>query len=328
MSFDRPIWLLALLVVPASVGLYLVAERRRMRYALRFTNLDVLADVAGGHPWRRYVAPVLFLLALASLCVALARPRAETLVANERATVILVIDVSRSMAAQDVRPTRLEAAKAAARTFLGRVPERLRVSLIVFSGDVQVAAPPTSDHRLVRDSIDAIGPYTGFGGTAIGDAIDRAVEVGQRAVDDTTLTGVRSPPEPAAGRPLVSIVFLSDGRQNRGVIPPLQGAARAKAAGIPVHTVALGTPNGALVLGMNWRAVPDPATLRAIARMTGGEFFEARTAKSLSAAYETLGSRLGRTAGWTEVTNAFLAGAAALLVAAGLVSARWSPRLP
>lgn len=328
MTFDRPIWLLALLVVPAVAGLYLLGERRRMRYALRFTNMDVLARVAGGRPWRRYVAPLLFLVALASLCVALARPRAETLVADERATVILVIDVSRSMAAQDVRPTRLEAAKAAARTFLGRVPKRLRVSLIVFSGDVQVAAPPTSDHRLVRDSIDEIGPYTGFGGTAIGDAIDRAVEIGQRALDERTLTAAGSPHRRAGGRPLVSIVFLSDGRQNRGVIPPLEGAARAKAAGFPVHTVALGTPNGALVLGMNWRAVPDPETLRAIARMTGGEFFEARTAKSLSAAYEQLGSRLGRTPGWTEVTNAFLAVAAGLLVAAGLVSARWSPRLP
>jgi Ca-activated chloride channel family protein len=330
MSFDRPIWLLALLVVPASACLYLLAERRRMRFALRFTNLDVLARVAAGRPWRRYVAPLLFLVALASLCVALARPRAETLVTNERATVILVIDVSRSMHAQDVRPTRLEAAKAAARKFLVHVPDRLRVSLIVFSGDVQVAAPPTSDHRLVRDSIDAIGTFTGFGGTAIGDAIDRAVEVGQRALgDETTLADVRTAPAPDAGaRALVSIVFLSDGRQNRGVIPPLEGAARAKAAGFPVHTVALGTPNGALVFGMNWRAVPDPATLRAIARMTGGEFFEARTAKSLSAAYEKLGSQLGRSPGWTEVTNAFLAAAAVLLVAAGILSARWSPRLP
>jgi Ca-activated chloride channel family protein len=334
MSFDRPIWLLALLVVPVSVGLYLLAERRRMRYALRFTNLDVLARVAGGPAWRRYVAPALFLAALATLCVALARPQAETLVEDERATVILVIDASRSMQAQDVRPSRLLAAQAAARRFLEQVPERLRVSLIVFSGEVHVAAPPTRDHALVRESIDAIGSW-GFSGTAIGDAIARAVEVGEQAVNDgTMLASFSAAPSPKArARGLVTIVFLSDGRQNRGIIPPLEGAARARAAGIPVHTVALGTPNGVLRRGFGgfgggWRAVPDPATLRAIARMTGGRFFQARTAKSLTSAYEQLGSRVGRTPGRSEVTYAFLATAAVLLVAAGLLSARWAPRLP
>lgn len=334
MSFERPLLLLSLLAIPAAVGLYLLAERRRMRYSLRFTNIDVLALVAGGRAWRRYVPPVLFLLALAALGAGLARPQANTLVANERATVILVIDTSRSMQAQDVRPTRLIAARRAARTFLDRVPERLRVALIVFSGEVHVAAPPTSDHDLVRESIDAIGNW-GFSGTAIGDAIARAVEVGQRAVGDDAMlasfSAARPPATPTRG--LVSIVFLSDGRQNRGIIPPLQGAARARAAGIPVHTVALGTPNGVLRpgsqgFGGGWRAVPDPATLRAIARATGGEFFEARSAKSLTAAYTKLGSRLGRTPGRSEVTYAFLLGAATLLVAAGLLSARWSPRLP
>jgi Ca-activated chloride channel family protein len=329
MSFDRPIWLLALLVVPAAVGLYLLAERRRMRFALRFTNLDVLSRVTAGRPLRRYVAPALFLLALASLCVALARPQRETLVTSERATVILVIDASRSMQTEDVRPSRLLAAQAAARRFLDRVPTRLRVALIVFSGEVHVAAPPTTDHALVRQSIDAIGMW-GFSGTAIGDAIVRAVEVGERAVgDDAVLASLSAAQREPAARGLVSIVFLSDGRQNRGVIPPMEGAARAKAAGIPVHTIALGTPGG-VMRGSGWgfRAVPDPATLRAIAQATGGEFYEARNAKSLTAAYEKLGSSLGRSPGRSEVTYAFLAGAAALLVAAGLVSARWAPRLP
>jgi Ca-activated chloride channel homolog len=329
MSFDRPIWLLALLVVPAAVGLYLLAERRKMRFALRFTNLDVLSRVTAGRSWRRYVAPALFLLALASLCVALARPQRETLVTSERATVILVIDASRSMQTEDVRPSRLLAAQAAARRFLDRVPKRLRVALIVFSGEVHVAAPPTTDYALVRQSLDAIGMW-GFSGTAIGDAIVRAVEVGERAVGDDAVLASLSAAQPAPKtRGLVSIVFLSDGRQNRGVIPPMEGAARAKAAGIPVHTIALGTPGG-VMRGSGWgfRAVPDPATLRAIARATGGEFYEARNAKSLTAAYERLGSRLGRSPGRSEVTYAFLAGAAALLVAAGLVSARWAPRLP
>jgi Ca-activated chloride channel family protein len=333
-SLDRPVLLLSLLALPAAVGLYLLAERRRMRYALRFTNLDVLARIGAGSAWRRYVPPALFLVALALLCVALARPHVERVVTNERATVILVIDASRSMQAQDVRPTRLAAAQAAARTFLDRVPKRLRVALIVFTGDVQVAAPPTTDHQLVRQSIDEIGTFMSFGGTAIGDAIARAVELAQEALaGDRTLASIRSAaPSPGRARGLASIVFLSDGRQNRGIIPPLEGAALAAAAGIPVYTISLGTPNGAVRggggFGGGFRAVPDPATLRSIARMTGGEFFEARTAKSASAAYAKLGTRLGRSPGRTEVTFAFVLGAAAFLVAAGLLSARWSPRLP
>jgi Ca-activated chloride channel family protein len=335
-SLDRPVLLLSLLVVPAAVGLYLLAERRRMRYALRFTNLDVLARIGAGSARRRYVPPALLLVALALLSVALARPHVDRVVTNERATVILVIDASRSMQAQDVRPTRLAAAQAAARTFLDRVPKRLRVALIVFTGDVQVAAPPTTDHQLVRQSIDEIGTFMSFGGTAIGDAIARAVELAQEALaGDRTLASIRSAaPSRGRARGLVSIVFLSDGRQNRGVIPPLEGAALAAAAGIPVYTIALGTPNGAVRgrsgfgFGRGFRAVPDPATLRRIARMTGGEFFEARTAKSASAAYAKLGTRLGRSPGRSEVTFAFVLGAAAFLVAAGLLSARWSPRLP
>jgi Ca-activated chloride channel homolog len=337
MSFDRPIWLLALLLLPAAVGLYLLAERRRMRYALRFTNMDVLAGVARGLAWRRYVAPAVFLLALATLCVALARPQAERMVTNEQATVILVLDASRSMQAEDVKPSRLLAAQTAARRFLEQVPDRLRVALIVFSGEVHVATPPTRDHTLVRESIDAIPPW-GFSGTAIGDAIARAVEVGERAVDDgALLASFSAAPKPSGkARGLVTIVFLSDGRQNRGIIPPLEGAALAKTAGIPVHTVSLGTPNGVMRQGsggggfggFGWRAVPDPATLREIARITGGRFYEARNAKSLTEAYEQLGSRVGRTPGRSEVTFAFLAAAAGLLIAAGLLSARWAPRLP
>jgi Ca-activated chloride channel family protein len=333
-SVDRPVLLLSLLAVPAAIGLYLLTERRRMRYALRFTNLEVLARVGAGSAWRRYVPPALFLVALAFLCVALARPHVERVVLNERATVILVIDASRSMQAQDVRPTRLAAAQAAARTFLDRVPKRLRVALIVFTGDVQVAAPPTTDHQLVRRSIDEIGTFMSFGGTAIGDAIARAVELAQEALaGDRTLASVRAvAPSRAGTRGLASIVFLSDGRQNRGVIPPLEGAALAAAAGIPVYTIALGTPNGTVRggfrFGGRFRAVPDPATLRSIARITGGEFFEARTAKSASAAYAKLGTRLGRSPGRIEVTYGFVLGAAAFLLAAGLLSARWSPRLP
>ena len=343
MTFERPLLLLTLLVVPLAVALYVLAERRRMRYAIRFTNLDVLATVAGGRYRRRFVPLALFLLALAALCIGMARPRHTTLVPRDRATVILVIDVSRSMESKDVKPNRIGAAAAAVRTFLDRVPDRLQVGLIAFAGDPAVAAPPTTNHDLVRKSLDTIEWFPSFGGTAIGDALAAAVKLGQQAVtgDSGNLASATAAAPETQTHGLVSILFLSDGAQTRGDLEPLEGADLAKAAGIPVYTVALGTPNGVLDFGpgggggipgqFGGRRVPvppDPATLGAIAARTGGQFFAAQSSKSLQSAYSKLGSRLGRKPGESEITYGFLAAAALLLVAAGLLSALWSPRLP
>ena len=340
-TFERPLLLLTLLVVPLAVALYVLAERRRMRYAIRFTNLDVLAGVVGDRYGRRFVPLALFLLALAALCIGMARPQHTTLVPRDRATVILVIDVSRSMEAKDVKPSRIGAATAAIRTFLDRVPDRLQVGLIAFAGDPAVAAPPTTNHDLVRKSLDTIEWFPSFGGTAIGDALAAAVKLGQQAVsgESGNLASAIAAAPNTQTRGLVSILFLSDGAQTRGELEPLQGAERARVAGIPVYTVALGTPNGALNFGGGFPGAgpfggrrvpvpPDPATLKAIADRTGGEFFAAQSEKSLQAAYKKLGSRLGRKPGQSEITYGFLAVAALLLVAAGLLSSLWSPRLP
>jgi Ca-activated chloride channel family protein len=333
MSFGHPILLLTLLVVPAAVLALRLAERRRMRYAVKYTNVAVLASVVAGRPWRRYVPTALALLALAVLCVAVARPRATSLVPKERATIILVLDVSGSMQAGDVRPTRLGAAQQAVRSFLDRVPPQVRIGLVAFSGDAEVAAPPTTDRGLLRQSLDGIGTFPAFGGTAIGDALAVAVSLAKQALvgGSASLASVSAAPSGKKG--LASILFLSDGHQTRGTLEPLQGAQRAKDAGIPVYTVALGTPGGVLTREFDGVPTtipvpPDPETLRAIAETTGGKFFEARNAGSLHAAYSKLGSSLGRAPGKTEVTYAFLAGAAGLLAAAGLLSALWSPRLP
>jgi Ca-activated chloride channel homolog len=342
-TFERPLLLLTLLAVPLAVALYVLAERRRMRYAISFTNLDVLASVVGDRYRRRFVPLALFLLALAALCVGMARPQHKTLVPSDRATVILVIDVSRSMQAKDVKPSRIGAATAAVRTFLDRVPDRLQVGLIAFAGDPAVANPPTTDHDLVRKSLDTIQWFPSFGGTAIGDALAAAVKLGQQAVaggNGNLASSITAAPDTQT-RGLVSILFLSDGAQTRGDLEPLAGAGLAKEAGIPVYTVALGTPDGTLDFGgggggggyapFGGRRVPvppDPDTLRAIADRTGGEFFAAQSAKSLQSAYKKLGSSLGRKPGQSEITYGFLAAAAFLLVAAGLLSALWSPRLP
>jgi len=336
MSFGHPLLLLSLLVVPLAIGLYVLADRRRMRYAVVFTNLEVVASVMGGRSLRRYIPPALFFVALAALCVAVARPQRHTVVPSDRATVILVVDVSGSMQATDVKPTRLGAAQAALRTFLDHVPRRVHVGLIAFAGEAQVASPLTTDHAAVRASLDDLSFFNGFGGTAIGDALAAAVRLGETALpggqQQVIAFTTRKP-----GSSLVSILFLSDGKQTRGGLQPLDGAQLAKNAGIPVYTIALGTPGGTITrdggpfFGGGPQSIPvppDPATLSAIARLTGGKFFEARSADAVSSAYSNIGSVVVGVPGRTEVTYAFLALAAALVLTATALSLIWSPRLP
>jgi len=340
MSVGHPLLLLTLLVVPAAILALRLVERRRVRYAVRYPNVDVLAGVVAGRSWRRHMPTGLALLALAVLCVAVARPHATALVPKERASIILVLDTSGSMQADDVYPTRFAAAQRAVRTFFGRVPPKIRIGMIAFSGDAEVAAPPTTDRQLLRRSLENISSFPIYGGTAIGDALATAVDLAEQAVSGRpykppAVAAIRpslTAPKPADTKRLASILFLSDGHQTTGTLQPLEGAQRAKDAKIPVYTVSLGTPEG--TLGHEFGnshpipVPPDPATLAAIADTTGGKFFDAQNAGALQSAYSKLGSSLGRAPGKTEVTYAFLAGAAGLLVAAGFLSALWSPRLP
>lgn len=355
MSFGQPLLLLALLVLPLAVIARLLLERRRMRYAVRFTNVDVLATIVPARSWRRHVPPAVFLLAVAALCVAVARPHVTQDVTNDRAAVILVLDVSGSMQAQDVKPTRLAAAQKALHTFLDKVPTRLKVGLVLFAAEAEVTMPPTSDHALVGRAVDAASFVEGFGGTAIGDALAAAVKLGEEitganqqtaAPADRSLATRRIAAGSSPSSTLVSILFLSDGHQTRGLLQPLDGAALAKQAGFPVYTVALGTtgdttlrggfpggygggfPGSPAQGGIRQGLAPDPETLKAIARTTGGKFFRAQSAGAVEAAYSKLGSSLGRVPGKTEVTDDVVGIAAILLVLAGLLSAFWAPRLP
>ena len=343
MTFGQPLLLLTLLAVPVVTGIFILLERRRARYTLEFTNLELLATFPQSAPWRRYVAPALLLLALNAVCIGLARPHVKTLVPGGGATVILVIDDSGSMQATDVKPTRLAAAQDAVLTFLAKAPKNVRVGLIVFAGEPQVATPPTTDHDLVREAVESIGEFPGFGGTAIGDALAAAVQLAQQAARPPVSPSagsaqpisyaITAPSAPSDDRPSTSILFLSDGSQTRGTLQPLDGAERAKAAGIPVFTIALGTPEGVLTrdFGGFERSIPvppDPDTLHAIATTTNGKFFDARSAGAVKAAYAHLGATIGRKPGTREVTQDALAIAALLLACALAIGIARSPRLP
>jgi Ca-activated chloride channel family protein len=321
MSFATPLVLWVLLLVPVALIAYWLVQRRRIKYAARFTNLDLLANVVDASPGRRRHIPAAFALAaLAALIVAMARPQAVVAVPRDDATVLLTMDSSASMTATDVPPTRLDAAKSASSSFLDQLPERFRVGLVSFSSTVSVLEEPTYDRDTVRASLDAI---EGDVGTALGDAIVESVAL---APDPDEQGG-------SGGRPLFAILLLSDGASTTGR-EPLDVVDQAREAGVPIYTIAFGTPNGTVEVTNDFgvtqtlRVPPDPDTLRQIAEETGGRFFEAPTEADLEAVYREIGSQVSYEDEERELTAAFAAaGAAFLLVGAGL-SALWFGRIP
>jgi Ca-activated chloride channel family protein len=332
-SFEAPVWLLTLLVVPLALAGYLVVEKRRARYAVSFTNVGVLAAVVERRTaWRRYLPLTLLLAAVAALCIAVARPTVSLAAPEDRATVILVVDVSGSMRAEDVEPTRLDAARDAIRSFLGKSPDGLRVGLIAFSDEPAVVVPPTRDRDLLNQGVELLTP--GFG-TAIGDAVVRAVELGERVQQADGEAATTEPP--ASGtpseEPLTAILLLSDGSQTRGLVDPLASADEAKAKNMPVYTIALGTDEGTIEIFRFGElqvipVPPDRQTLAQIAETTGGQYFDAPNADELKSVYEKLGSEVGRVDEPRQATVAFVLAGAGLLLAAAVFSGVWLPRLP
>lgn len=323
MTFESPLYLLALIAVPAIVAAYLVGHRRRVAIAARFASPPLFPNVVNRAPgWRRHLPPAVLLVALAALLVGVARPKAQISVPRENATVMLAVDTSRSMAAEDVRPTRLAAERAAVREFLAEAPTKYRVGLVAFATDARVVAPPTHDRELVRQAVAQL--RTGEG-TALGDAIAKAVQVGRAAGSDPAQ---RRAPTPTA------VLLLSDGRQDGGDVTPDRAAELARRGRVPVYTVALGTPDGVVEVPVaggyraRVRVPPDPNTLRRIALLTGGRFFAAPTGADLKAVYRDLASRLGREKEWREVTVAFAGGGALLLLVGGGLAAAWFRRVP
>lgn len=325
MRFEWPIALVALVLIPLALVAYALVERRRARYAIRFTNLDVLASVlpkSGTAQKRRFIPPFVFALAIAVALIGVARPAVARNVAREQATVVLVLDTSGSMIANDVEPSRLSAAQDAVRKFIGKLPGRFRVGMVSFSSQARVAIPITDDHDLAKQGVENLNA---FGGTAIGDAIGRSLKLLEDSGPAAGAVGSKAPP--------AAIVLMSDGAQNRGHLEPIQAALQAKHLKIPIYTIAFGTPNGTIKINDGTFSTtisvpPDPPTLRQIALETGGQFYAAASRARLNSVYGALASRLATKHEYTESTNVFLGAAAALVVLAGLAAFAWLPKLP
>jgi Ca-activated chloride channel family protein len=340
MSFLAPVALLGLLILPVLVGFYLWAQRRRGQYAVRFTNLDLLANLVPKRPsWRRHLPPLIYLLAVAGLVFALARPTMALPTPREDATIVLAMDVSGSMNAVDVSPSRLDAARDAARGFLDQLPPGIRVGLVTFSSTPITLVEPTADRERVRKSLDQL---VAVGGTAMGDAIDRLVQLaaevrneGQEGASEPSPSPTQSASPGTEREPsLVAGILLSDGANSVGNAEPLDAASRAAAIGVPIYTIALGTPDGQVEVEDPFgRSVildvpPDTETLAQIAELTGGIAFDAPTAEELRAVYDNLQSRIGFVEITQEVTFAFAAGALVLVVVGAGLAALWFGRLP
>lgn len=312
MSFGQPLLLLLLLAVPLVLALVVWWRRRRPAAGIPYPDLDVIAAADPGPRLRRHLPLALALLALTGLVFALARPAVDRQVPRERATIMLAVDVSGSMAATDVDPYRLRAAQDAALRFIEEVPRQYQVGLVSFSGQANVLVAPTTDREAMRRAIETLAPD---GATAVGEAIVSALDairsVQGGADDNGRLEAAR-------------IVVLSDGATTVGIAPAV-AAQDAKEAGVPVYTVALGTDDGVLSNGQP--VPPDPVGLREIADITGGRAYESTDAESVSAVYQKLGSLVGTESVRSEVT-AWPAGIAViLLVLAGVAAWRVSPRL-
>jgi Ca-activated chloride channel homolog len=321
MSFSWPFALVALLLVPLLVALYVVRERRRTAFAAGFASPSLLPNVVARSPGiRRHLPIVLLLLGFTAIVLGVARPHATVNVKREEATVVLALDVSRSMKAKDVEPTRLDAARNAAKAFLDRVPEKFRVGVVSFATRATVGLPPTADRELVRSALDALKPGEG---TAIGDAVVLSTRVGQQ---QRTSEGSETPPR--------SVLLISDGARDGGRTTPQAAAEEAKRLKVPVYTVLVGTPEGVVEETVTGgfkqiiRVPPSPETLQQIAQISGGEFFTATDADGLKRVYEELGSRLGTRKETREIGDYFAGGAAAFLLAGGLLSALWFRRVP
>ncbi len=315
-SFLSPWRLLLLLVVVALGVTYALFQKRRSKYAVRVTNLALLESLAPNRPgWRRHITAAVQLFALAALVLAFAQPVHDVKVPRERATVMLALDVSLSMEATDVKPSRIEAAKAAATAFLDDVPKQFNVGLVTFAGSSKIRVAPTTDRKQVANAIQNAQLADG---TAIGDAINSSLD----ALGDV-------PPAPDGAAVPAAIVLLSDGTTTMGTAN-VTATRRASDEGVPVSTIAFGTATGTVTLpnGQSVSVPVDAPALKTIAQETGGNSYEATTQNQLTDVYSKIGSSIGFDDGQSPLTQWFIAASFLTLAIASGLALAWSNRLP
>ena len=313
-GFVAPGRLWLLLLVAALAAAYVVLQRRRSTYAVRFSTLPLLASVAPRRPgWRRHVPAAVLLLSLVALTTAFARPQAEVRVPREQATVVVAIDTSLSMQATDVSPDRLTAAKSSATAFVRSLPATFGVGLVSFNGVAQLVVPPTKDHVAVTSAVQGLrlGPST-----AIGEAVFAC------------LNAITSSVQGDGPRPAARIVLLTDGTNTVGR-DLASAAAAARDAHVPVSTISFGTPDG--VVDVQGQQVPVPVDVEGMKQLagdTGGSAFTAQSGGELRKVYADIGKQVGTTTQRREVTDAFTGLGLVLALLAGAASLAWTSRLP
>ncbi len=314
--FLSPWWLLALLPVLAVAAAYLLRQRRRRSFAVRFSNVDLLRAVAPGGigKVRKHAPAVALLLSLLILALAMAKPSVDTKVPLERATVMVALDVSLSMQANDVVPTRIAAAQAAAKEFVAQLPSEFNIGLVSFSKAANVIVSPTKDHEAVVSAIDGLQLAEA---TATGEAVFTCLDA---------IAAV--PPDGAQGPPPARIVLLSDGYRTYGRSIE-DAAAASSAAKVPVSTIAFGTDSGTVDIGGSLQRVPvDRAALQELAESTSGHYYEAASVESLKQVYQDMGSSIGYRTRAQDIAQWFVGIGLILAIGAAGMSLLWTSRLP
>ena len=343
-AWPELLWFFALL--PLLIGLYVWLLRRKSKAAVRYANLGMIKEAMGiGSKYRRHVPPALFLLAIALLIVAMARPSATIVLPSQKQTIILALDASGSMRAKDVLPSRIEAAQAAAKKFVADLPAKAQVGIVTFAATATLVQTPTNDREAVYAAIDRMqlqrATATGSGlivslATLFPDAgfdVSSAI-FGRDAPRNAPIGEGRKDPKkdfkpvPPGSYNSAVIILMTDGQRTTGP-DPIEIAKLAADRGVRVFTVGFGTTSGEIIgfEGWSFRVRLDEETLKTIATMTQGEYFHAGTADALQKVYETLNSRLSFERKETEVTALFSAIAALFTLLAGLLSILWFSRI-
>jgi len=352
MTWLWPESLILLGLIPLMLAFYVWALRRRRRFAVRYSSLALVREaLPGASRWRRHLPFALFLLALTGLVIAMARPAAIVNVPTNQTTIILALDVSRSMCSTDIKPNRLEAAKDAALSFIQNQKYSTQIGVVAFAGFAEVVQPPTADQELLQDTVESLitGRRTAIG-SAILKALDAIAEIDESVAPSVSSAnaGLAPTPVPKGAYAPDVIVLLTDGVSNAGPLP-LDAAQQAVDRGVRVYTIGFGTPNGGEFPncgaqfqrsdpfggqgfgrdpqfgGGGFRRGIDEDTLRQVAAMTGGEYYSAESAAELHKVFQSLPTYLIVKHQTLELSVVFAALGALLVGAALLLSFIWHP---